>query len=293
MPNTRTTSTRTTRRVAAGIVAMAATAVGLVATTGTADAASFNLKPCYGSLNPATARTFHVGSAPGGNLVLRDAPTASANQSTGQRNGEAFKLLAQVWSADVFGSRNNHVVDFVQLPDGRFGYYPDAYGADTPTAANVMWSGVPVCGNPPASTPAGPGTFKNAAIANYALSYATGGYNEQKAGKYGGQCRKFINDVVSAVSGGRFQLGGEPKDYNQGFRRVGAYLVPSPANAIGGDIVQVGSTESDPHLHTYIIVKNLGNNRFEVVDSNHGHDEKVRHYDRTYTSGTIWRLGQP
>jgi hypothetical protein len=142
-----------------------------------------------------------------------------------------------------------------------------------------------------AGASSGAGAFRNQAIVDEALRSATAGYGG-RAGRWGGQCRRFVNVVVAAVSGNRIQLGGEPWDYNQAFRRVGAYSVPNAAAALPGDIVQVGSTERDPRLHTYIVVRNFGNGVFDVVDSNHGYDERVRYYRRTYSGGSIWRVGR-
>jgi hypothetical protein len=146
----------------------------------------------------------------------------------------------------------------------------------------------------------GPGTFANSAIATWMLQRAPGGVSGTVSNAYGvwlGQCRDAVNADVWAVSGHRYNLGAltaaERSNYNLGFQRVGAYRVPSVVQALPGDVVQVGNG-----VHTYVIVRNLGSGNLEVVDSNHGYNSRVMHYNRAFNYGgyaaisTIWRLGQ-
>lgn len=155
---------------------------------------------------------------------------------------------------------------------------------------------------PPApKLPGGKSPISNREIVNQALSRAPNGpaANEASAqvGQWGGQCRVFAQTVITAAG---FSLQGAyanpAHDYYEAFDDAGAYHVPSPADAIPGDVVQIGEFESDPHLHTFIIVSNDPvTHTFTVVDSNAGWDERIRYYTRPYPTGDfrIYRLGQP
>ena len=175
----------------------------------------------------------------------------------------------------------------------KFGIGP--YSSNTnPQAGNVNPQGGQIClqGTCPGtggqqSTPArrsGPASFANADIADYMLA---------RVGSRMGQCRDAVNQTVAALSGGKLQLGGEWWDYRAGFRRVGAYQVPSVEQAVRGDIVQIGDG-----IHTYVVVANYGRGNLRVVDSNHAFDEIVRTYDRSFNyngraaQSTIWRIGR-
>jgi len=102
-----------------------------------------------------------------------------------------------------------------------------------------------------------------------------------------GQCKQTVNCALSIASGGRqYPTGGS--DYNEEFRLAGG-IEQSSANATKGDIIQV---QTSSMLHTAVIVSNLGNNRFNVVDSNWNGDLMVKQHDWTLPSGArIWRMG--
>ncbi|MCC7366691.1 MAG: SH3 domain-containing protein [Dehalococcoidia bacterium] len=108
---------------------------------------------------------------------------------------------------------------------------------------------------------------ENGPIARVALSYL---------GTHGGQCWTFMQQVVMEATGRKVGY-----DYRQGYFEAGAIEV-SAAEARNGDIIQIasdsnsGAYASYPGLHTAIILSNLGNGRFNAVDSNQNWDEWVR-----------------
>lgn len=128
------------------------------------------------------------------------------------------------------------------------------------------------------------------------------------SGTWGGQCKAFVNGVVSAVTGKSLPAG----SYQDGFPSVGAVEV-SPANAVRGDIIQVtpaGSTDAtaeslyngtaSKQLHTAIIrAPRKTDGTFDVIDSNWGNNELVQRHNfnpYTWASGSIikiWRFGTP
>jgi hypothetical protein len=129
------------------------------------------------------------------------------------------------------------------------------------------------------------GNFDNAVIADYAIGHYPNG-------SYGGQCRAFVNNVVSAST--QLNVGTGWPDYFAGFENAGAQRITNVADLRKGDIVQSGQTEADPHLHTFIIVGLVSGNLFDVIDSNHNVDEKVYRYNRSVSlSDSVrgYRLG--
>ncbi|MEI7646175.1 MAG: dockerin type I domain-containing protein [Chloroflexales bacterium] len=101
------------------------------------------------------------------------------------------------------------------------------------------------------------GSYNNAAIADYALALV---------GQWGGQCRQFVNNVVSAVSGGTQSIGGG----NGAFPNLAANGIEiTDINAlVKGDVVQFENSPQFAWLHTFIIVSRVSGNTFNVVDSN-------------------------
>ena len=104
-------------------------------------------------------------------------------------------------------------------------------------------------------------------IARTALSYE---------GTYQGECWPFVRRVVLEATGKAIGF-----DYRLGFFEAGATEV-SAADARSGDIIQIandGNTAPDadyPGLHTSIVLDNLGNGLFNVIDSNWKWDGIVR-----------------
>jgi Bacterial SH3 domain len=100
-------------------------------------------------------------------------------------------------------------------------------------------------------------------IASVALSYD---------GTWQGECWIFAKKVVAEATG--HQMG---FDYRQGYFDAGAVEV-KPANAQPGDVIQVAddnNTSPDASyngLHTSIVIDNLGDGTFNVVDSNRDFD---------------------
>jgi uncharacterized protein YraI len=91
---------------------------------------------------------------------------------------------------------------------------------------------------------------------------------------HGGQCWTFMHRVVAEATGRRVGF-----DYRSGYFEAGAIEV-SAAEARNGDIIQIASDSRGngfyPGLHTAIIIENLGNGRFNAIDSNQNWDEWVR-----------------
>jgi hypothetical protein len=112
---------------------------------------------------------------------------------------------------------------------------------------------------PEESTSAARAAAPSTAIADQALA---------RIGSHGGQCKQFANDMARIASGGTIALGGGYySDYKrEGGREVGA------GQADKGDIIQLNSPYSPDSfasgMHTAIVVANLGNGAFKVVDSN-------------------------
>lgn len=133
------------------------------------------------------------------------------------------------------------------------------------------------------STPAPAGAsseYANAAIADKALSYVGrwGGKacsESRKPGDRGGQCRAFVNCIVWMTSGGKQNIGGS---YFNGFLKAGGTEIKRLDDLQKGDIVQEGYGR-----HTFIIVSRVSGNTFNIVDSNHRWDERVRNYNREVT----------
>ncbi len=125
------------------------------------------------------------------------------------------------------------------------------------------------------------GAYSNATVADKALSYVGRKGGEackasRKPGDRGGQCRAFVNCIVWMTSGGTQNLGG--RNYFQTFTSAGGTEIRSIDALQKGDIVQEGHGR-----HTFIIVSRVSGNTFNIVDSNHRRDERVRTYDRTVT----------
>jgi hypothetical protein len=115
-----------------------------------------------------------------------------------------------------------------------------------------------------------PGGFDNALIARTALRYVGlwgGQACRQSHHDLSGQCKQFVNCVVSLASGGRVWPVDAHGDYQASFAGVGGVPV-RPMNAVEGDIIQVGTHDDDPTLHTAIVLVNHRNGVFTVVDAN-------------------------
>jgi hypothetical protein len=139
-------------------------------------------------------------------------------------------------------------------------------------------------------------TYNNATIADKALTYkgewggeacrdahkldqngtTVGGYN-------GGECRTFVNCVVFMASGGAQYPTGS--DYFQSFLNAGGTRIADISQLSKGDIVQVVW----PSLHTFIIVRRVSGNTFNVVDSNSALNLMVRNYNRTFSLSNTTR----
>ncbi|QSX08225.1 CHAP domain-containing protein [Alkalibacter rhizosphaerae] len=146
----------------------------------------------------------------------------------------------------------------------------------------------------------------NERIAEVAETYANG--------TWGGQCKAFVNSVVSKASDGKISVG---NGYQNAFARAGGIEI-NPQDAVRGDIIQVtpagsdGSSvydmydKNDPskQLHTAIILSNSGGGNFWVIDSNTFYSKLnpvmtpelvFRHSYNPYSSAAgsiikIWRL---
>lgn len=150
----------------------------------------------------------------------------------------------------------------------------------------------------PTHPKAGAGHFDNALIATTALTYVGrwGGQACLDANRYAsGQCREFVDCVVSLATGGKVWPVDPGGDYQVGFSSAGAVPVAA-ADAVEGDIIQIGDHDDATLLHTAIVVANKGNGSFTVVDSNWvgwpTTPELVGVHDWAPPAGArIWRLG--
>ena len=110
-------------------------------------------------------------------------------------------------------------------------------------------------------------------------------------GTWQGECWQFVKKVVREATGNEMGF-----DYRQGFFDAGATEV-SVANARPGDIIQIASDGNTgpnadyPGLHTSIIVENLGNGDFHVIDSNQNYDGVVHHRANYSPSAAAARWG--
>ena len=147
----------------------------------------------------------------------------------------------------------------------------------------------------PAAAMAVDSRISNGAIYARANSYANG--------QWGGQCKAYVQTVFNAVAasvGSPMRIG---SGYYTCYQSAGGVPVSSAA-AARGDIIQVYEASAPnsyyPGMHSAIVVNNLGNGVYDVIDSNWGYDEKVqRHrWDVRATLAkyparelAIWRLG--
>lgn len=129
----------------------------------------------------------------------------------------------------------------------------------------------------------GSGSYDNGLIADTAKKYIgrDGGdaCNDSKhiSGDYGGECRAFVNCIISIVSGGSQNIG-KSKDYFSALREYGQEI--TDINSLSkGDIVQEGNGSG--FLHTFIIVNRRQGNSFNVVDSNFISHHKVGEHPYT------------
>jgi hypothetical protein len=153
------------------------------------------------------------------------------------------------------------------------------------------------------ATPAGapkraPGAFDNALIARTALRYVGmwgGQACRQAHHDLSGQCKQFVNCVVALASGGSQWPVDARGDYQASLAGVGGVPVRG-ADAVEGDIIQVGAHDDDPALHTAIVLVNHHNGVFTVVDANWvgapDTPELVGVHDYVPPADAqIWRLG--
>ncbi|MEY9932828.1 hypothetical protein ABH926_007479 [Catenulispora sp. GP43] len=145
---------------------------------------------------------------------------------------------------------------------------------------------------------AGAGQFDNALIATTALAYVGrwGGQACVDANRFrSGQCREFVDCVVSLASGGKIWPVDPGGNYQVGFSSVGAVPI-APADAVEGDIIQIGDHDDSNPLHTAIVLTNHGDGSYTVVDSNWVGEPLVKElvgvHDWTPPAAAqFWRLG--
>jgi hypothetical protein len=158
----------------------------------------------------------------------------------------------------------------------------------------------------------------NATFADTAMRYvnrngadacADSGLGRDPGGYPGGECKQFVNCIVLIATGGKVQLGG---GYYSPYEKAGGRRV-SLAEAAKGDIIQLNGPELESAygpgwagsynrrlpIHTAIVIANLGNGSYRVVDSNYENDGIVREHtwnpsQQAEVGGygvNIWRLG--
>jgi hypothetical protein len=99
----------------------------------------------------------------------------------------------------------------------------------------------------------------------------------QYEGQWGGQCWQFMKNVVREATGAEIGF-----DYREGFFEAGAIEITDVSDVRAGDIIQTALdswTAPDADylgLHTAIVLTNLGDGTFDVIDSNQNFDEMVR-----------------
>lgn len=99
---------------------------------------------------PSTGPTFKVANTGGIGVRLRNTPHFNDIKSNGPGEGAAVTLYCQDWG-DAVGTRSNKVWNYISW-NGTVGWVPDAY-VNTPTVANQLYSGVPLCSAPAPATP--------------------------------------------------------------------------------------------------------------------------------------------
>jgi hypothetical protein len=119
----------------------------------------------------------------------------------------------------------------------------------------------------------------SAVISNNKIADIAVSYDGQNLGDTWGQCKAFVQKVVSDASG----PGGPPLEqgYQNCYLKIGREIQSSEATR--GDIIQLNKA-SDPEnyytgMHTAIVLENYGGNNFKVVDSNWKLDTTVRIHD--------------
>ncbi|MEY9859623.1 hypothetical protein ABH935_005256 [Catenulispora sp. GAS73] len=150
----------------------------------------------------------------------------------------------------------------------------------------------------PTHPPAGAGQFDNSLIATTALAYVGrwGGQACVDANRFrSGQCREFVDCVVSLASGGKIWPVDPGGNYQVGFSSAGAVPV-APAAAVEGDIIQIGDHDDSNPLHTAIVLSNHGDGTYTVVDSNWVGEPLIKElvgvHDWTPPAAAqFWRLG--
>ena len=116
-----------------------------------------------------------------------------------------------------------------------------------------------------------------------------------------GQCIIFVHCVLYMASNHQVAVNQGVGIYYDRYLNNGGQLVSSPA-AVKGDIIQIydpNNHDNGTNVHTAIIIQNLGNDTFKVVDSNWGRTEQVNvHTLSPYQlakswgrSVAIWRFG--
>lgn len=110
-------------------------------------------------------------------------------------------------------------------------------------------------------------------------------------GTWQGECWAFVKKVVREATGQEMGF-----DYRQGYFDAGATEV-TVATAQPGDIIQIandfnsGPNADYPGLHSSIVVENLGNGLFHVIDSNQNYDGMVHHRSDYSPSASAARYG--
>jgi hypothetical protein len=119
-------------------------------------------------------------------------------------------------------------------------------------------------------------TFARAGAQSGSPTHPTVATALQYEGTYGGECWTFMKKVVKEATGRDVGY-----DYRDGYFEAGASEVRA-ADARPGDIIQIADDrDTSPNadyggLHTALVIDNLGEGLFNVIDSNSNFDGMVR-----------------
>lgn len=112
--------------------------------------------------------------------------------------------------------------------------------------------------------------YRRSAIAQTALRYAGRWGGQACADAHhdaSGQCKQFVNCVLSLASGGHQYPVDASGNYQKSFAAAGGIEIDA-ATAGQGDVIQIGQNDAASPLHIAIVLANRHDGSFDVVDAN-------------------------